>query len=718
MDREFTWLPFYQEFADRLLEYQNDRPALVQKVVKVFKMTGMRQPTLEKDNELEDIDPFTIFALFNKGITDANRRTLISGFRAEFQIQAPVPADFDGIPLVNILSATFYYFKEDRQDGDIAHLWDVFSSALALAAEETDTNRQHFIQSYDTVLKQRGVRWNITMGLYWIRPHFFISLDSRNRKFLSEPSNMFDETVRAAVSAMKSPPSGEAYLAFLTDCRAALRSETCDFSSFPELSYRAWCFTDGEKPPSGAGTGPDGEVPTVHYWLYSPGEGAAEWESFYEKGVMGLGWKSLGDLSAYPSKDAITKALKESLGGNSSYRNTANATWQFVHDLKQGDIILAKRGRSEIIGRGVVTSDYSFDSSISSKYPNIRSVQWTDRGSWPIDESLALKTLTDISNYPNLVAKINSLFPVTDDDTDGGPDVPPGISDEYPAYTQDQFLEQVYIGEDAYQTLVGVLKNKKNIILQGAPGVGKTFVAKRLAYSIMGVMDINRVKMVQFHQSYSYEDFIMGIRPSQQGYVLKTGAFYNFCKLAQDDSDNDYFFIIDEINRGNLSKIFGELFMLIENDKRGSHNKLQLLYSDELFYVPENLYIIGMMNTADRSLALLDYALRRRFAFFDLKPAFSSEGFRAYQASLNSPRFDKLIRCVQSLNEQIARDESLGDGFCIGHSYFCNLTTDSLTDAVLSGIVEYELIPMLKEYWFDEPYRVREWSDNLRGALR
>ena len=151
-------------------------------------------------------------------------------------------------------------------------------------------------------------------------------------------------------------------------------------------------------------------------------------------------------------------------------------------------------------------------------------------------------------------------------------------------------------------------------------------MAKRLAYSIMGVKDVDRVMMVQFHQSYSYEDFIMGFRPSADGFDIKTGAFYNFCKKAERDGDNRYFFTIDEINRGNLSKIFGELFMLIENDKRGSKNKLQLLYRDEMFYVPENVYIIGMMNTADLSLAMMDYALRRRFAFFDLKPGFTTEG--------------------------------------------------------------------------------------------
>ena len=257
---------------------------------------------------------------------------------------------------------------------------------------------------------------------------------------------------------------------------------------------------------------------------------------------------------------------------------------------------------------------------------------------------------------------------------------------------------------------------KNNPVLLGAPGVGKTFAAKRLAYSMMGVKDQNRVMMIQFHQSYSYEDFIMGFRPSESGFELKKGAFYNFCKKAEIDSDNEYFFIIDEINRGNLSKIFGELFMLIESDKRGI--QLQLLYSDEKFAVPKNVYIIGMMNTADRSLAMLDYALRRRFAFYEMRPGFETEGFREYRMSLQNDRFNNLIQCVENLNTVISADDSLGDGFCIGHSYFCNLNAEGVTERKLSGIVEFELIPLLKEYWFDEPLKVKDWTNNLRSAIK
>lgn len=286
-------------------------------------------------------------------------------------------------------------------------------------------------------------------------------------------------------------------------------------------------------------------------------------------------------------------------------------------------------------------------------------------------------------------------------------------SGDIEVYTSDDFLQDVFMSEQRYNILKNLLLTKKNIILQGAPGVGKTYAAKRLAFSIMGEKDNSRVKMIQFHQSYSYEDFIMGFRPTETGFELKNGVFYEFCRKAAKD-DREYFFIIDEINRGNLSKIFGELFMLLEHDKRGV--ELQLLYSDEQFSIPSNVYIIGMMNTADRSLAMLDYALRRRFAFFDIFPAFDSNGFRAYQKNVNNPKFDNLITTVEQLNEAISNDESLGEGFCIGHSYFCTKLT--INDEWINSVVEFELIPLLKEYWFDEPTKVRNWTNTLRGVIK
>jgi 5-methylcytosine-specific restriction protein B len=254
-------------------------------------------------------------------------------------------------------------------------------------------------------------------------------------------------------------------------------------------------------------------------------------------------------------------------------------------------------------------------------------------------------------------------------------------------------------------------------LILGTPGSGKSFAAKRLAYSIMGKKAVDRVEVVQFHQSYAYEDFIMGYRPNSEGFNLEKGTFYNFCKKAELDSENKYFFIIDEINRGNLNKIFGELFLLIEADKRDT-TKVRLLYSNELFSIPSNVYIIGMMNTADRSLAMMDYALRRRFAFFTMNPAFDNSKFIDYLDSINNEKLNKLIDNIKTLNGEITRDESLGKGFAVGHSYFCGLNKEPITDQIISNIIEYEMIPLIEEYWYDDQAKVNEWSNKLRGILK
>jgi hypothetical protein len=446
------------------------------------------------------------------------------------------------------------------------------------------------------------------------------------------------------------------------------------------------------------------------YWLYSPGEQARLWDDFSEVGIMGIGWDDLGDLTQYESKADVKAAMKQKYDSTKSYTNDGLAVWQFAHEVAVGDIVFAKRGMTAVVGRGIVESDYIFDAT-RSEYKHTHKVNWMQKGEWEHPGQAVVKTLTDITQYTDYVEKLEDLLL-------GDGDIPT-VDDEpeitYPDYSEDDFLGEVFISPDKYATLKGLLLRKKNIILQGAPGVGKTFSAQRLAFSIMGVKDTSRIKVVQFHQSYSYEDFVMGYRPDGGSFRLAEGPFYKFCKAAEGDDERTYFFIIDEINRGNLSKIFGELLMLIESDKRGEKNSLRLLYKDEQFSVPANLHIIGMMNTADRSLAMIDYALRRRFAFFDMEPAFSSDGFKNRQAAIQNAKFDALVSIVESLNKAIADDASLGVGFRIGHSYFC--TSELVDDTWLSSVVEYELIPLLLEYWFDEPSKVESWSARLRGAI-
>jgi 5-methylcytosine-specific restriction protein B len=280
-------------------------------------------------------------------------------------------------------------------------------------------------------------------------------------------------------------------------------------------------------------------------------------------------------------------------------------------------------------------------------------------------------------------------------------------------YTNFDFEREVF-GTDAAE-LIEILQYKKNIILQGSPGVGKTYTAKRLAYVMLGCKDEDRIMQVQFHQSYSYEDFIMGLQPTEDGsFKFGYGPFYNICKKAEADKEHlPYFMVIDEINRANMSKVLGEMFSLIEKDHR--NEEIILKYNSEKFSVPDNLYIIGTMNTADRGLVMLDYALRRRFAFITVEPKYKSNGFRQLLLLSNNIKFNKIAKKIIDLNTEICKDDLLGPGFQIGHSYFC--LGRAVTEQDLNNIITYEIMPLLEEYWYDNPDKVELWRDSFNTVL-
>jgi hypothetical protein len=450
-------------------------------------------------------------------------------------------------------------------------------------------------------------------------------------------------------------------------------------------------------------------------WAIGAGEGAAQWPIFQAQGRIAIGWEDLGDLRQFETQDSLQEAIKRIYDRQQQPWNDSLACFQFCHQMAVGDEVFVKQGRSRVLGYGRIVGEYEYDATVPD-YRNVRRVEWLSVGNWPLTDAATLptKTLTDVTTLAafndqmELARKAARFTPLP--------------TAEPTRYTIDDVMNDAFLARDAAERVLVSLRRRRNLILQGSPGVGKSFLARRLAYALIGAKQPDQVQVVQFHQSFAYEDFIQGWRPtSNGGFALRNGVFYDFCRRAQGKPGQPHVFVIDEINRGNLSKVFGELLLLIEADKRGPDFAIPLTYSEsatDTFFVPENVYLVGLMNTADRSLAMVDYALRRRFAFVTLEPAFESPVFRKtlLEKGVDAGIIERIIARVGEVNRRIVDDKkNLGAGFAIGHSYFCppEMVSDSM--AWYDAVVADEIRPLLQEYWFDDEKLVEQCMKTLQG---
>ena len=438
-----------------------------------------------------------------------------------------------------------------------------------------------------------------------------------------------------------------------------------------------------------------------NHWVIACGINSNQWDNFKDNNLIAIGWDILGDLSKFKSKQEIFEKLKDERSENDpDPRNDALCCYDFVNSMKVNDIVFVKKGTSKLVAYGKIIGDYKYDENLS-EYRNIRSVEWINIKENDIDP-ITGKTLTNFNKYPDTVEKYLKLM-ANDNNKD----------------LEFNELKDTFFSEEFFNNIIDTLKVKKNIILQGPPGTGKTFISKKIAERITGKKE--NIFSIQFHQSYSYEEFVVGYKPNSEGnFALQKGSLIQVCERAKQNENENFVMFIDEINRANISKVFGELLSLIENDKRGPENAVKILYSenDINFYIPSNLYFICAMNTADRSLKMVDYALRRRFSFFEFKPEFDKPEFKNFlkDKNVNAKTIDRIVNNISKVNQQISDDNfELGDGYCIGHSYFCpkGNSSDSFGDQWYEQIIEYEIKPLINEYYFDKPDQAAELIDTL-----
>lgn len=627
----FRWIPFYEEIADKLSVYHDKKKRLklisfVNKLATEFNLSYLL------NKELKDICPFTILGTFNRNIKESTRKKIAKKWATFLDVKESIPNSFEGIPLLNNQLSCFFSNSENQQK-EINDLWDFYVVALNFS-NANESYQEQFKHQFDNVIAQPCCSWQLTNGLFWIRPNAYAVLDKISKIYLSDDLGFIKNK-----NLSKSYFNGEDYLNLLNDLSVRFKEIYFPAHSFPELYLTA-----------------------------------------------------LRKYESYVTND-------EKLLSNNQWQVVV---LQFIKELCQ------KNG-TNIFTRQDLLNNYI--EQFEEKFPNNKT----------IGESLSntLQRLREKNNLSFLEKDkyqlLNNDFE-EDEDIDNENIIEQSIVKEI-YNLEDLIKEGCFIEEEQLSKIISSLNRKKSIILQGPPGTGKTWLAKRLANIIVGYKNSNNIKAIQFHPNMSYEDFIRGYRPSGDGRLaLIDGPFLEMINKARNDSQSNYVMVIEEINRGNPTQILGEMLTLLEVDKRTPTEALELTYRREHengIFIPNNLYVIGTMNLADRSLAMVDFALRRRFAFFYLAPNFDEKwlNYMIDKTKLSRKSLEKIRHVMNNLNQYIAKEEMLGNAFTIGHSY---LTCDSVIPDAMSwykDIIDSEIKPLLEEYWFDD-------SNKLDTALK